>query len=468
MQENNVAGASQPSFRKFLFRHRIAILIILFLALGFRVVLAVRYSMPAGDENRYTTPAINMLAGRGFSNEESPPYRPTAHVVPLYPLFIATIYAVFGENNSAVRITQDLIDLLTCLLVAFIAFRLAPASLARPAAMMSLIIYGCLSWFTVHWTRYILTETLALFLTTLAIAVSIAATHKRRWPWLLVGAVCGLALLTRADSVLLVSAFVLFSIFELWRRRIHALASLLFFSLGIAIVLAPWTVRNYEAFGEVQPLASEYGFARGGYMPTGYLWWIRTWMTDETYLSAFDPAFVPGDRSFDPRELPDSIFDSAGERAQVLQLFDEYQKVGQFTPEMSDSFRTIANQRIKRAPFRFFVWLPIRRVASVWLTGFSTHNRPHRLLRILFVLPILIGGILGFAFFSRNRPVAQLLLLVILTRTIFLAYHYAPETRYIVEAYPAMIVACGVCGAAFWRYCRESWLAKWRRVKIER
>ena len=46
-------------------------------------------------------------------------------------------------------------------------------------------------------------------------------------------------------------------------------------------------------------------------------------MTDETYLSAFSPAFVPGDRSFDPRELPDDVFDSAGEREQVLQLLEQ-------------------------------------------------------------------------------------------------------------------------------------------------
>ncbi len=32
----------------------------------------------------------------------------------------------------------------------------------------------------------------------------------------------------------------------------------------------------------------------------------------------------------------------------------------------------------------------------------------------------------------------------------FLAYHYAPETRYTVEVYPAMIAACGVSIAAVW------------------
>ncbi|HSP63662.1 MAG TPA: glycosyltransferase family 39 protein, partial [Pyrinomonadaceae bacterium] len=425
------------------------------------------YPMPAGDETRYTTAATNMLAGRGFSNDTSPPYGPTEHVVPLYPLFIAMVYVVFGENNSAVRIAQGALDLLTCLLVAFIAFNLAPASLRGRAAIVSLTIYGCLSWFTVHWSRYILAETLALFLTTLAIAVAILAVRGSRWLWLAVGAICGLALLTRADSVLLVSAFLLFLTFRVLQRGPYAFVSLLLFCLAVPAVLAPWVIRNYAALGKFQPLASEYGFARGGFMPTGYLWWIRTWMTDETYAIAFRPAFVPSDRSFNPHELPDSIFDSPGERAQVLQLLEECQQRGQFTPEMSDRFRTIGNERIKRAPFRFLIWLPIKRVASVWLTGFSTHNRPHLLLRILFVLPILIGGVLGFAFFSRNQPLAQLLLLVILTRTIFLAYHYSPEARYIVEAYPAMIAACGVSGAAFWLYCRQNWLAKWRRVKIE-
>ena len=454
------------SFAEFLISYRVPILIILFLSLSFRVVLAVHYPLPAGDENRYTAPAINMLAGHGFSSDLSPPYSPTEHVVPLYPLFIAAIYAVFGESNLAVRIAQDVIDVLTCLLVTFIAFNLAPASLSRRAAIISLLIYGCLSWFTVHWTRYILTETLTLFFTTLAIAVSILAVRRSRWLWLAVGAICGLALLTRADSVLLVSAFVLFLIFRILRRGRHATVSLLFFCLAIPVVLGPWILRNWVTLGDFQPLASEYGFARGGYMPTGYLWWTRTWMTDETYADAFQPAFFPGDRSFDARQLPASIFDSERQREEVLGLLDEYDRSGRFAPEMSDKFRAIANERIERAPFRFFIWLPIKRVASIWLTGFSTHNPLHRFLRILFVLPILLGGAFGFAFYSRQEPLAQLLLLVIVTRTIFFAYHYSPEARYIVEAYPAMIAACGVSGAALWHYLRGTRFLRNRYIRI--
>jgi disulfide bond formation protein DsbB len=71
------------------------------------------------------------------------------------------------------------------------------------------------------------------------------------------------------------------------------------------------------------------------------------------------------------------------------------------------------------------------------------------------VIPTLIGGLLGLMMCARNRIVAGLLLLAMLTRTIFLGYHYAPESRYIVEAYPAMIAACGVTCAALWNHFNQ-------------
>ncbi len=446
------------SFREFLSSSRIPILIILLLALGIRVSLAVSYPRSAFDEDRYTIPAVNMLAGHGFSVNVEEPYLPAEHAVPAYPLFVAAVYAIFGERPLAVRIAQSVMDLVTCLLVAFLSFSLAPPSLRRPAAISALVIYGCLSWFTLNWTRYVLTEMLALFFTTLAVALGVVALKRGRWWWLLVGATCGLALLTRPDSVLLVLALVLFLLLQIVRRAAAPnVVNLLLFCLAIPVVLAPWIARNYLAFERFQPLASEYAFAGDEYMPTGYLKWIRTWMTDETYFPAFTPAFLPGDRSFNPKELPDSLFDSEQERAEVLQLFAEYDQLGHFTPGMSDKFRTIADDRIKRAPVRYFVWLPINRIASVWLTGFATNNRFHRVLRMLFVLPILIGGVLGLALGARNQPLTELLLLVILTRTVFLGYHYAPETRYIVEVYPMMIAACGVTGAVLWGYLHRVW-----------
>ena len=460
MEEKDSQNPKRDSFLEFLHSCRKSILIILLLALVLRVVLVVNFPRIAGDESRYTRPAVNLLAGNGFSSAVSAPYEPTEATVPLYPLFVAAVYKLFGKNNLAVRLAQSLLDLLTCLLLAFVSFNLAPALLRRSAAVLSLATYGCLSWFTLQWTRYVLTETLALFLTVLAVAVTIVALRKGRWLWLVAGATCGLALLTRPDSLLLVAAFILFLILQIARRRTSAIVNLLLFSFAVAVILAPWVLRNYVALKKFQPLASEYGFAREGYMPTGYLRWIRTWMTDETYFNAFDPAFLPGNHTFDPHELPDSVFDSAEEKEQVVQLLARSDQQGRLTPELDDKFRALANERIKHAPLRFFVWLPLERIASIWLTGFATLNRFHRFLRALFVLPILIGGTLGFAFWVRNQALTHLLLLIMLTRTAFLAYHYAPEARYIVEAYPAMIAACGVTGAVLWRYLNRRWITR--------
>lgn len=440
---------------------------ILFVALTLRVILTTRFAEFAGDEIRYTIPAVNMVGGHGFSALSKAPYLPSDHTMPLYPIFIAAIYAV-GQNNLAVRIIQDLMDLLTCVLVAFISFHLAPASLKKTAAISALAIYGFLSWFTVNWTRYLLTEPLALFVTTLAIAVAILALREKKpLLWAAAGGVCGLALLTRADSVLLIGAFALFLILQFARKRSFSnVGSLSAFCLAVLFVLTPWIVRNYATLGRFQPLANEYGFSTGEYMPTGYLWWARTWMTDETCFRAFIPVFAPGNRSFNPHELPDSAFDSDQEKNEVFGLLGRYNQTGKFTPEMSDEFRSIASERIKRAPFRFFVRLPLTRVASIWLTGFSTHNRLIRLFRILCVLPIIIGGVLGLVLWAANQPLRLLMVLIMLARTLFFAYHYAPEARYIVEAYPPMIAACGVSTAVAWRYLKALWTT--RKLSIAR
>jgi len=454
-REKSLESTAQVSFREFLSVYRAPILIILLLAFAFRLVLVIGFPHSAVDEIRYTAPAVNMLAGRGFSPDVSAPYLPGEHTMPLYPLFIAAIYSVFGENNLAVRIAQSSVDIITCLLVAFVAFNLAPASLRKTASIISLIIYGLLSWFTVFWTRYILTETLAVFLTMLAVAMCIWASRGGRGRWLIVGAICALALLTRADAVVLVFAFLLFLIVQIARLRSSAsVINLLLFCSAIPLILAPWIVRNYIAFEKFQPLANPYGKPRGEYVPTGYMLWIRTWMIDETNYHAADLVFHPGNRDFDPRQLPNDKFDSVEEREEVLQLFARYNQSGEMTPELSDRFRDVANERIKRGPMRFYLWLPLKRAVSMWLTGFVTTNRLHLFARVLLVLPILIGGVMGFAIWARNPAVVTLLALIIVSRTVFFSLLGA-EARYIVEAYPLVIAACAVTGAALWRYFNQ-------------
>jgi len=451
---------SEYKFRDFLKSCRWRILTVFLLAYVVRLMFWVIFppNLTSNDSGlRYLPTAINILNGNGFSLDTTPPFSPSEACVPLYPLFIAAVYAVFGSKPVAVVAVQIVLDLFTCLLVAFVSFNLAPPQLKKLSGVSSLVIYGVFSWFTFFWTVSLLTETLAIFLTMLTIALCISAMRNGRksiWSWCGAGLSCGLAILTRPDSLLLAAAVILFvSIRLLVHRSWKQSTSILSFCLAVALTLTPWTVRNYLAFNKFQPLASEWAFTEGGYMPINYLYWIKTWMKDETYFYyVFNQAFIPGTEPFEPEKLPDDIFDSVEERQRVTALMEKYNQTLYFTPEIDEEFRLISDERVKRSPLRFFIALPLKRTASLWLTGFATRH-PHNkvlILRILSVLPIIIGGIAGFILCFRQSSLAAFLLSIIIIRTIFLAYHYAPETRYIVEVYPAMIAACGVSVATVW------------------
>jgi hypothetical protein len=69
-------------FEGFLSTYRAPILIILLVAFGWRLVLVIGFPHDAFDEPRYTAPAINLLAGRGFSSDVHEPYLPSEHAVP--------------------------------------------------------------------------------------------------------------------------------------------------------------------------------------------------------------------------------------------------------------------------------------------------------------------------------------------------------------------------------------------------
>ena len=456
-------GGANQSFGAFLRTCVRKVLALLLLALAVRVVFIVAFPDPL-QETRYRTIAVNILEGNGFSSDASAPYRPSEAAAPAYPLFIASVYAIFGRNVYSVTFSQAFLDLATCLLVAFVSFSLAPARLKRGAALWALMIYGIFSWPTIVWVARVYAETLTLFFMMIAVALCARALRKGSPYWFGAGLACGLAILTRPDLVLLSAAILFFLLIQLARERQQRVASSLFtFCLAVGLALAPWVMRNYVSLGKFQPLASEYGQSRSAYFPAGYLAWVRTWIKDETYFDyAFGPAWSPESTFFDPERLPPGTYDSQDERLRLVGLITRFNVARLITPDIDQEFRNLADERIKRAPLRFFLLLPLYRAASMWLTGFSTsHAKPYMLiLRVLSVLPIHFGGLLGIVLLWRRHPLTMLIALIALVRTAFMAYHYAPETRYMAEIYPLMIVACGVTASAAWCHLLNRWATR--------
>ena len=357
------------------------VLILVMLAAGFRIVVAHRWPNDAPDDGRtYAQIARNVLEQHVYSHETEAPYDPSLIRLPGYPLFLASIYSVFGHtNNGAVRIVQALIDTGTCVLVALLAFYWQPDEKRKRATAFAALALAAVCPFTTIYAATILTEVPTTFL---VMAMCLAATFAFRkksttedteeakknsrfkspllW-WLVAGLLGGLAVLFRPDSGLFAAAIgitlVITGLRPIWsavasaarhrfgsaadasddgdskRRRRFALPahskaiSRVFiagtlFSFAFVLVLVPWTIRNARVFHLFQPLAPSHGEMPGEFVPRGYDQWVRTWLDDESYVSPF--LWSLDSDAIDIDDVPQFSFDSAEEKARVEALLEKY------------------------------------------------------------------------------------------------------------------------------------------------
>src|SRR2546421_3957260 len=156
-------------------RQQLILLFLLIVAVAFRI--AVVHWLPndsADDGLGYAQIARNVLEQHVYSHATEAPFSPSYVRLPGYPLFLATIYSVFGHtNNSAVRIVQALIDTGTCALVAWLAFLWQPDERRKIATAIAALALAAVNPFTTIYAATILTEVPTTFL---GVAAIVAAT----------------------------------------------------------------------------------------------------------------------------------------------------------------------------------------------------------------------------------------------------------------------------------------------------
>jgi len=87
------------------------------LRIGYAATFPPEMVVEAVDARGYHQIARNLLDGHGFSLQAGPPYRPDSVRTPLYPAFVALVYAAAGPHPEAVVPVQAALDGLTALLV---------------------------------------------------------------------------------------------------------------------------------------------------------------------------------------------------------------------------------------------------------------------------------------------------------------------------------------------------------------
>ena len=255
-------------------RTGLAVLVaILLLGLGLRAGEAWDGRAPVFDAQAYATIAANLERGEGFTLGPGAT-QPASNYSPGLPLSVAGIYAVTGGiHERFARLVLALIGTLSVLFAYLIGRRLA-GPLAGLVGAAAVAIYPAL----LEYHGMFMSEPLAASLLSGAVLSILWADtpgtgDRPRAPrWLVPGLLLGALALTRPEY-LAISFPIAVVVFarggrDGWRE---CLPQALIMLVGLAVVVAPWTVRNEVALGRFVPISTGGGqvlFA-GSYLPSG-------------------------------------------------------------------------------------------------------------------------------------------------------------------------------------------------------
>jgi 4-amino-4-deoxy-L-arabinose transferase-like glycosyltransferase len=281
--------------------------------------------------------------------------------------------------------------------------------------------------------------------------------------WLACGLSVGAAILLRPDGGILLAAIGGYLLWLLARnlrtqrgpsrfRTATIVWAGVLVAVGATAPLVPWTIRNFHTLHRFQPLAPRYANDSDEPVMTGFNRWVKSWTAD--YVSVQEIYWnVPGS-DIDVTKLPRRAFDSETQREKTSDLFAEYNRDHDMTPDLDARFAALAAERIHAGPVRYYIWLPALRIADIWLRPRTElfpsdprwweFNDDARWLTVSLVFGVinLLYVVLAAAGLFRAREFfgIGLFVLFLLLRSAFLGTLENPEPRYTLECYPAVIV----------------------------
>jgi 4-amino-4-deoxy-L-arabinose transferase-like glycosyltransferase len=225
-------------------------------ALAFRlgVFLAVYAEDPTriltADSMSYVDSARALVQVGRFALAPDLPDVPQTVRTPGYPLFIAGLYAIFGERHAPVILAQLVVSVATVGLVYLIGVRFWGAT----AATMAILILA-LDYTTFLYSQLLLTETLFTFALVLTVWIAIRfllAEQRRPRYALYLGLGLALQALIRPISYYLIFVILpgvlLIGTRSRWKRKELATVSLLIL-LPWVLLVGGWQVRNWLETG---------------------------------------------------------------------------------------------------------------------------------------------------------------------------------------------------------------------------
>jgi hypothetical protein len=460
-----------------------------------RLVFVLKFPASSGDTILYDQLATNWLKFGKLAMDIGGQPTPVDLRMPGYPAFLAVLYALIRRTGDSARVpvmlAQIVVDLATCLVVAFLAallVKVAGQAAKANRAYLAALWLAVLCPFTANYVAVTLTEVWAVFLTAVAFVVLVLlATDVCGYPvppvagkqfarkdaWKLAalgGFLVGLGTLFRPEApLLLVTTLAAIGHWMARRndtRRWLTLCAVM--AIGCVVALLPWTIRNAVTLHEFQPLAPKDATLPSEVDPKGFLAWEKTWLY--RMRDAYMVTWKLNDQEIQMDDIPASAFDTTDERNRVSMVLERYNDELTWTSKEDAMFAQLARERAARHPLRTYLWIPLKRVAVMWFTpriellpvsghvfplAYQAEEDPvdQRVTILIFLVNIVYIGLAVWGTwklwkYRRTHVAIAVLLTYIIVRTAFLTTMEIPEPRYVLVCFPALI-ALGA--QAFWK-----------------
>ncbi len=202
---------------------------------------------------------------------DAPRFAPEVLRTPVYPMFVAAVYRVFGTGQLVVALAQTIVFVLICVIVFAMGRMVASDSTALVAAA-AVALFPPLPYFA----ALVMTEVWTTLMFTASMFVALRAFRSPRvglFAWL--GLLLGLTALSRPVFVLFPFALALTGLVVLPRARVRPRPPISRWAVMLAVfalTMLPWFTYNYVTLGRFT-LSPAGGVGRG-------LWegsWQATW-----------------------------------------------------------------------------------------------------------------------------------------------------------------------------------------------
>jgi 4-amino-4-deoxy-L-arabinose transferase-like glycosyltransferase len=404
---------------------------LLAVALLWRVVFFLEmYASPYADNLTLDSQVYHEVALAAAAGEWS--HGETFFQAPLYPWVLGVVYSLAGPSQTVVKLLQILLSVASCWLI----FRVADRTFDRTVALVALAIsavYGM----SLYFANELLVVTVIVFLDLLGLDLLLrAAAADRKFLWAAAGVVFGLSAIARPTILPFVAVVGVWIVVTGWRsgRVRTALREAVLFGVGVALPIAPVSLHNYIADGDLVLVAANGGvnFFIGNNPQSDGVTAVVPGTRADRWGGHADQVRIArealGDPGATPREISDYWYNSAWSYIRVSPV---------------EAFRHTA--------FKAFILINAHEVSNNRVVEFVTRHSSiysWATLKIWLVLPLALAGFVVGR--GRRQPKSLLLIFAVVYSATVIPFFINARFRMPLAAVLIIFAAAAVVAWCNW------------------